>query len=481
MIQIDWKPDKNSNVPIRTQIITYLTSKIRSNDWPVGTVLPTQRTLAEYFKVNRSTIVSALDELKADGIISGNGRGGTKVIDIPSFLGAASQPRWQHYIEDGIHIANDSTIKRINQSEPDESMLRLSSGEASPEMFSKDSMRIVLEEVAKDIGNMGYEWPRGMLGLREQLSEYLLTLGIRTNPKGILIVSGALQAIQLIAMSLLQPGSTVFVEKPSYIYSLQILQTLGMRRVGIPLDKDGMQAKLIPGFIKKNHASIIYTIPNFQNPTGATMSLERRNELLEICKKEKLPIIEDDVYGELWIDNPPPPSLKSLDRSGNVIYVGSVSKTLSPGLRIGWIVGPESVIDRLSDIKMQMDYGSSSIAQLTVEKWLETGLYQVHLNQMRHALKKRRDLTLQLLGVYFSGIASWNVPQGGYYVWVEMNGQINLHKMFEEAFKYKVLLYPGYIYQSHSSKAFRISYSYATDEELESGISQLSKIIRTLL
>ena len=167
-----------------------------------------------------------------------------------------------------------------------------------------------------------------------------------------------------------------------------------------------------------------------------------------------------------------------MDVSGNVIYVSSVSKTLSPGLRIGWAVGPESVINRLADIKMQMDYGSSSLSQLVVAKWLETGLYQEHLKEMRFELKKRRDFTINLLDKYFKDIAVWNIPKGGYYVWIDLKENINMYKIFEDAYSKKVLLYPGYLYEATSNNSLRISYSYASFEEIEKGLKILSQIIK---
>lgn len=478
MIHIDWKPSKEGQISLKLQIVEYFREKIRSGEWPIGAILPSQRELAQIFDVNRSTVVSALDILRSDGILEGCGRGGTKIVTSTTPFLTLAQTKWQNYIKDGIHLPNYKTIKMINDSDPDQTMIRLSSGEASPEMFPKKYMESILKDVSKDMGHLGYEWPTGMRCLQEQLSEYLKTIGIDVSPKCILIVSGALQAFQLITMGLLQPGSTVFVEKPSYIYSLQILQTLGMRRVGIPIDENGIVGKMIPAQIRKNRASILYTIPNYQNPTGAVMSEERRKELIEICINEKLPIIEDDVYGELWIDNPPPASLKSMDVAGNVLYVGSVSKSLSPGLRIGWVVGPETVINHLADIKMQMDYGSSSLSQLVVSKWLESGLYQEHLIEMRISLKKRRDFTLQLLDYYFKNLATWNIPSGGYYVWLRIKHPISMYKVFEDAYNKKILLYPGYIFESSSNNCLRISYSYASFGQLEKGLKMLAEIVK---
>lgn len=478
MIQIDWKPIKNSDKSIRDQIVGYFLEKIMSGSWPIGAIIPPQRELAQVFGVNRSTVVSALDDLKADGILVGKGRGGTFVAENNFSVGTATQAKWQQYIEEGIHIPNYKTIKMINENEVDSSILRLSSGEATPRIFSKEKMQYVLSEVSKEIENLGYEGPTGMLVLRKEISKYLKGIGIEADPNSILIVSGALQAIQLIAMGLLQRGSTVFVEKPSYLYSLQILQTLGMRRMGIPIDEDGILCDGISQQLNRNRTSIIYTIPNYQNPTGRVMSLDRRKELIELCTKEKLPVVEDDVYGELWIDEPPPVSLKSLDESGNVLYIGSVSKTLSPGLRIGWVVGPETVINRLADIKMQMDYGSSSLSQLTVAKWFETGMYQEHLKEMRYQMKKRRDFVIEILDRYYKDIAVWVIPKGGFFVWIELKETISLYKVFEEALKQKILFYPGYVYDVMPNNYLRISYSYASFEQLEIGLKQLALIIK---
>lgn len=478
MIQINWKPDRESEITISKQIVDYFKDKIMSGEWSVGSVIPSQRALAQTFGVNRSTIASAMGELKADGFVSGHGKGGTRVTNGMLTYLASYQPNWNGYIDYGIHMPNYKTIKTINDIEFNTDIIRLSSGEASPELFPHEMMNQVMAEIGPRLNNLGYECPNGSMYLREQLCIYLKNHGINVNPDSILIVSGALQAIQLISIGLLQPGSNVFVEKPSYLYSLQILQTLGMRRCGIAIDDEGIIASEIPCNIKKNRLSLLYTIPNFQNPTGCLMSLERRKDLLKVCQENRLPIVEDDVYRELWIDEEPPPPLKSLDVSGNVIYIGSVSKSLFPGLRIGWVVAPEPVINRLGDIKMQMDYGSSSLSQLVVARFLESGRYEIQLERMRMNLKKRRDHALSCLERHFKDIGSWKKPKGGYYIWIKLDKKISMTKLFEDSCERGILLYPGYIYGSFGNEYLRISYSYASMEEMERGIGILSQIVR---
>nr|WP_257145435.1 PLP-dependent aminotransferase family protein [Bacillus thuringiensis] len=197
---------------------------------------------------------------------------------------------------------------------------------------------------------------------------------MKASPDSILIVSGALQALDLISVGLLKPESTALLERPSYLYFLHVFQSADMDFSGLPIDNEGIITKSILNQTQKSHQNILYTIPSFHNPTGFIMLDSRRPELLKVCKEERIPIIEDDIYRELWIDKEPPLVLKTKDMHGLVLYLGSLSKNLTPGSRIGWIVGPQSVINCLADIKMQSDYGSSTLSQRVAFKWMSSGL-----------------------------------------------------------------------------------------------------------
>ncbi len=230
-----------------------------------------------------------------------------------------------------------------------------------------------------------------------------------------------------------------------------------------------------------NHASdnssLLYTIPTIHNPTGMIMSNERRVELVNYCKSIRLPIIEDDAYRELWLEDEPPAPLKSLDDNGSILYLGTVSKTLAPGLRIGWIVGPEPVVERLGDVKMQTDYGASSLSQWILYEWLESGLYEKHLIGLKKHLLDRRNFVLDILNKYFKDIASWSVPKGGFYIWLRLNKKISTDKLFTLALNKKILINPGNIYDFSKNQYLRISYSYASLKDLEYGLKCLSEII----
>lgn len=481
MINIDWKPDKNSNVPLYRQIVNYIKEKISLGEWIIGTKLPSQREMADIFNVNRSTIVEAVDELKSYGLVQGRSKGGTVIVNNTwSILASGKAPNWEKYIKSGIYEPNLSTIQMINKLEYEDNIIRLSTGELSPELFPKDAMKTVLSKVSDDINSLGYERTKGSLELRKSISNYVKKFGINASPASILIVSGSLQALQLIAMSILKPGDDVLIEKPSYIKSINVFESAGMKLKGISMDMQGIDIRDILKNIDKE-TPILYTIPTFQNPTGIVMSENRRNELVKICTRERLPIIEDDAYRELWFDEKPPQTLKSKDNNGIVLYIGTISKCLSAGMRVGWVIGPEAVIDRLGDVKMQTDYGASSLSQYAAAEWISSGLYEKYIENLRRELKSRRDFTINLLHEYFHDIAEWNVPKGGFYIWLKLKVKIDVNKLFNLAWKQGILINPGYIYDFHKNNNIRISYSYASNNEMYIGIKRLSEIIRKLI
>lgn len=463
--------------PKYQMIIDYIKNQITNGTWPIGSRLPSQRDLAKQFNVNRSTVITALDELTADGLIEGRLGMGTIVINNTWTLMRSNPPvNWNEQIQLGSHQASLATVQAINLAESDESLIQLSKGELSRDLFPLEEMRSVIQKIGNELTPFGYEDPKGNPELRAAISEYLIKKGVIAPPSSILVVSGALQALHLISIGLLERESTVFLENPSYIYSLSTFQSAGMKLQGIPLDEEG----IIPGLMEErrdNKKSILYCHPTFHNPTGTLMGTDRRLELLSLAEKAQLPIIEDDVYADLWLDSPPPPPIKSHDRHGNVLYVGSLSKSLNPGLRIGWVVGPESVIDRLADLKMQTDYGSSSISQKIAAEWLSSGRYNHHLFRVREQLKDRRDAALRALDIHMARYAEWNCPAGGFFIWVKLKPEVQAAELYRKALSKGVLINPGRIYATQKLQYFRLSFANAPVEDLYKGIAILESIL----
>lgn len=482
MLAIDWIPNPKDPMPLYQQISAYIKNKIATGEWPINSKLPAQRTLARLLKVNRSTLTIALDDLIADGLLESKIGSGTWVLNNTWSLLASPPPiNWTSYLDRGISLPNLHTIQQINNLEFDPNMIRLGTGELSPEIFPKVMMDAVLKKLPQRINSLGYEEPRGLPFLRQQISTYLSSFGITASTSSIMIVSGALQALQLICSSLLPKNSTILLENPSYLLSLKLFQSMNMNFCGIPLDDEGLEISPLSFYKKRKNVNLLYTIPCFHNPTGITMTAKRRNSLIEICQKEQLPIIEDDVYRELWLDAPPPLPLKALEKEGLVLYLGSLSKSLSPGLRIGWIVGPEPVIERLADIKMQNDYGSSSLSQWAAAEWFASGFYQRHLAEVRVQLRIRREIACNTLKAHFSDIATWQIPTGGFYIWLTLIQPLSMEKLFKTALENGLLIHPGTIYDTLANRHIRLSYSYATLSEMKDGLFLLSTLIKILM
>ncbi|MCR8844623.1 PLP-dependent aminotransferase family protein [Paenibacillus sp. SC116] len=488
-----WRPDINSSVPLYQQIEAYIILKIQSGEWTQGMKLPSQRVLAKQFGVNRSTIVAAMDRLISAGTLEGNSGGGTRVAcdgeaDLTQHDSQLAQqslfPRkhWNDYVEDGVHYPNLPLVQTINRMEFAPHIIRLGTGELSPSLLPEQSMRHLFSEIASTVDTvpLSYEEPLGSYQLRRELCLEMERRGINASPSNVLVVSGALQALQLISAGLLERQSTILLEKPSYLYSIHAFQSAGIRLAGVPMDAEGLQTSALARLKHLRQAVLLYTNPTYHNPTGIVMSEARRTRLMQVCSQIGLPILEDGAYEELWLDHQPPASLKSRDVNGQVLYVGTLSKIVSPGLRIGWIVGSERVIERLADIKMQTDYGSSSVSQLMAYHWLHSGYHQRHMEQLRAHLRVRRDLMLELLQQDWHDIATWQKPTGGFYIWVTLNGAFSLSKLFEQALAAGILLNVGTLYDRGASRQLRLSYAYASIEEMKFAMGKLAQLIRSL-
>ena len=482
-VQIDWKPDKSGAEPVYRQIVAFVLDKVSSGEWPVGTRLPPQRQLAEQFGVNRSTVTTAIEELTSYGMLAGGHGAGTQVISNTWSLLLPPAPDWDRYVSSGFFRANSETIQTINRLEFEPGILRLGTGELDPRLFPREIWADVLGRLSSAVTSLGYLEPLGLPQLREAIAARMAALGIRTTPSCILITSGSLQALHLISACLLQSGSTVFVEAPSYLKSLQIFQSAGMRLSGVPMGPEGMCFEEIGAHAslkKQRIPSIVYTIPTNHNPTGITMTGSRRRALMEFCEVNRLPIIEDGAYQELCFQGPGWEPLKALDRNGMVLYLGSVSKSFAPGLRIGWVVAPEPIVQRLGDVKMQMDYGGSSVSQWILTELFTSGMYDEYLDTLRPELLRRRDHALAVLDRHYWDIATWNVPQGGFYIWLTLREDVRVDRVFQEAIRAKILLNPGDIYDFQGNHALRLSYSYTTCEEFETAAVELAGMIRRL-
>jgi len=475
MIEINWKPEKDAGVPVYRQIVKYITDRIASGDWVAGERLPSQRDMAKAFDVNRSTIVSAMEELISFGILESGYGSGTRVSGSSWSLLMSRPPDWNKYINSGHFRANMPTIQTINKLEFEPGYIRIGTGELSPELYPSELVTRIFRRMPERIPSLNYLGPLGLPELCEAIADRARTQqGIDCRPENVLITSGSLQALQLISVCMLRRGSQVYTEAPTYLKSLQVFQSAGMMLTGVPMDDEGLSYWNIRD---ASIDSLLYTIPTHQNPTGRVMSAGRRAEVLNFCRRSSMPIVEDDAYGQLWFGSKPPAAIKSIDSGGNVLYLGTVSKTMAPGLRIGWAIGPEAVVYRLGDVKMQTDYGASSVSQWMMTELLTGGEYDIYLEELRKQLLARRDNALAALNKNFAELADWNVPTGGFYIWLKFKKKVPVDRIFDEALKRGVLFNPGNVYDYIENHAIRLSYAYASPDEMTRAIEIMADII----
>lgn len=281
-VTIDWKPNKNLDVPLYAQIVTYFTDNISTGNWTGGQNVPSQRQLAREFDVNRSTVVEAIAELISMGLLETSYGGGTKVTrDSWLHMMHADSSHWKNYVDAGNFYSNHSAVQLINRFEFEPGYIRMCTGELSPDIIQQGLVKRALDHLSEKDLELNYSNPYGSPGLRTAIQSYLKGKGIEVPISNILITSRALQALHLIASGMVPPKSRVYVESPSYLESLNIFQSTGSYLVPVPMDRSGILPWMIPG--TSQGTALLYTIPTFQNPTGRTMPLERRKELLMCC------------------------------------------------------------------------------------------------------------------------------------------------------------------------------------------------------
>lgn len=297
-------------------------------------------------------------------------------------------PSWNRYIEAGSFLPNLPVTQRIRKETEGNKLINLASGELSEDLFPVQSLREITSS-RPFIGSLGYDHPQGNAVLRGTITNHVKQYRkIDTHPSSILITSGAQQAIHLVVQCLLKPGDAVVLEDPSYSYNLPIFQSAGLRTFLLPVDKDGINPEELLALHKKHRIRMIFLNPVFQNPTGTVLHINRRKRILELSSEYGIPVVEDDPYSLTSFSGEKISTLKSMDNNGNVLYISSLSKIVASGLRIGWIIGPKPVIERLSDAKQQVDFGHGSFTQWIANDFLESEHFPTHITYLREQLEK---------------------------------------------------------------------------------------------
>ncbi|MCQ2010899.1 PLP-dependent aminotransferase family protein [Sporolactobacillus sp. STSJ-5] len=473
-------PDNTNRLPVYQQIARHFEQDILKGILRPGDKLPAERKLAIQIGVNRTTVVHAYDLLRSCGIVTSVKGSGTCVAQEQWGVRPLHLPNWQDYANGGTFLPTLPIVQRLAEAKQQKLGINLSSSELTQEDYPISILKQICKELPFN-GSLGYPDPNGYEPLRTALHQFMDTqFKMNTDPSGILVTSGAQQALLLITQCLLNPGEAIAVESPSYFYSLPLFHSAGLRMYGVQMDEEG----LIPGelelLLSKRSIKMLFLNPTYQNPTGRTLTESRRKEVLAICEKWRVPIVEDDAYRSLELsdETQSPQPLFSLDASHErVIYIGSLSKTVAPGLRIGWIVAPEPVLKRLREAKYQMDHGSDIITQQIAEHYLRSDLWEKQVEQLRHLLEQRRRAMVDLLFANCGGILSFTVPKGGYHLWCRCTPNVSDTKLLEACIKQGVLIVPGTVYGAHP-RFVRLSFACNQVENIAEGVLRFIKAIK---
>ncbi len=378
---------------------------------------------------------------------------------------------------------NSSAIREILKLTDRPGIISMAGGLPSPASFPISAFTQACNTVMERDGAaaLQYSTTEGFPALRQAIADFLPW---DVNPDQILITTGSQQALDLIGKVFLDKGSRILVEKPTYLGALQAFTPFEPLPVGVNSDDEGM---LIDDFAAKvgtgeNKARLAYVLPNFQNPTGRTMTEERRQALVEKAKELDIPLIEDNPYGDLWYEGEPPLPLAARNPEG-VIYMGSFSKVLAPGLRVGFIVAPKSVYGKLTQAKQAADLHSPSFNQRVVAEVMKDGFLQAHIPTIRAMYKVQRDVMLMALETEMEGLdVSWTRPVGGMFLWVRLPKGMDAQVLLAEAVERGMAFVPGAPFYADEAETntLRLSYVTVSPEQIRQGVAALADAIRAL-
>ncbi|MCP4421233.1 MAG: PLP-dependent aminotransferase family protein [Chloroflexi bacterium] len=409
---------------------------------------------------------------------------------------------WHHRYALRMQGMGSSMIRELLKLTQREDIISFAGGLPAPELFPVDAFAAASSRALQQQGShaLQYSTTEGYLPLRELIVEKMGHYGIEASVDNVLITSGSQQALDLIGKLLLNPGDLILTERPSYLGALQAWRAYQAKFTSVPIDEDGLRVDLLEEALCGG-PKFMYVLPNFQNPGGVTLSYERRLALIDIANKYGVPIIEDDPYMELRFEGEHIPPLLVLDADkqngrqyhhqnephsyskGNVIYLSTFSKTLAPGLRLGWIVAPKSVIQHCMTVKQGMDLHTSTFIQMMAYEVAKDGFLTQHIHKIREVYRERRDVMLAAMSRHFPPGVRWTSPQGGLFLWVTLPDGLDSMAVLQKAIDHKVAFVPGAPFHPDDGglESFRLNFSNANPAQIEEGIERLSQVLQKVI
>jgi DNA-binding transcriptional MocR family regulator len=484
--------NRTNHIPLYQQVIDQIKEMVENDILEPGTRLPSSRIMAEKLGVNRSTITNAYQELWAQGYI--DSRPGSYscirkrfkmatvtrkqkkgILEWDKISSTASQQIYREYL----------AFRPEKQTLTGKNIINFAQLDMDHRLFPCQDFRRCMNKVLIDNGSkiLGYGEYQGYKPLRETIARRLQFHGISVSHEEILITNGSQNGIELILKLLSVPGKSVIIEAPTYAIVIPLLKYYGCDIKAVPLREDGIDMHQLEKVLC-HRISFLYTMPNFQNPSGVTSSQSNRERLLELCESKRIPIVEDGFEEEMKYFGKVPPPIKSMDKNNFCIYLGTFSKVLFPGVRIGWIAAEKECIQRLLAIKRFSDLTSSPVLQAAINEFCIQGYYDLHIRRMHRIYRKRMNCARLAIGKYVDREnISWHEPSGGYLIWLQFkNLKFSEQKLVDWFEKNGILVSPGryYYHRPEHETTIRLSISTLNEAEIEEGIKRLGNAINQI-
>lgn len=385
---------------------------------------------------------------------------------------------------DRMSLLRGSEIRELLKLTEQPDIISFAGGLPAPELFPVEGMMIAGQEVMKEKGRiaMQYTTTEGYKPLREKIAARMLEKGgIQADPDDILITSGSQEGLDFSARAFLNKGDSVLLESPSYIGAINAFKASEPRFIEVPTDDKGMLMDELEKLLETTErVKMIYVIPDFQNPSGRTWPLERRQKFMEIVSRYDIPVIEDNPYGELRFTGESLPSLKSLDTKGQIVYLGTFSKILAPGYRIGWVCASPEILQKYNYLKQGASLQSSTVSQLEVNKFLEMYDLDEHVDKIKNVYGRRCTLMIDTMKETFPEDVKYTRPEGGLFTWVVLPKYINAKDMSRQCLERKVAYVPGggFFPCGGNENTFRMNYSCMSEEKIVEGTRRLAEVIK---
>ena len=462
--------DEQSGVPIYRQLYLHIRKLIDNRELSNGDRLPPTRELAGQLGLNRTTISAAYELLETEGLIRGHVGRGSFVASTPA---PAPGLDWEHLLAAPVPATPSAPVVPGG--------ISFAASRPSADLFPLEEFRATCAEVAGDASisallQLGS--PTGYLPLRRRLLETARQQGNARAEDDILITSGCQQALDLIERVLVRPGDAVAMEDPVYPGLKNVFQAAGATPVGVKTGPEGMEPAALADLLRTTRPRLLVVTPNFQNPTGTTLSEEARAEILRLTRTAGVPVVENDIYGALRYEGQELPSLKRLDETGNVILLGSFSKIAFPGLRVGWIIAPRVVIQRLTEAKQRADLHTDQLSQAVLLRFLESGRLEAHRARMIEAGRERLRATIESCERHLPQGARYTRPQGGMNIWIRLREPLDAADLLSRAVRAGVTYLPGKYFAVGPAEAgsLRLSFAGVAPEEIRRGIRILGQV-----